>query len=365
MSSLCIGFIGLGLIGGSLAKSIKRVHPQYRLVAYNRNPNVLQLAKNEGVIEEYSTTINRMFSDCDYIFLCTPVETNEQILSEIKSFIKPTCIISDVGSVKENIHLSVIKEGLESNFIGGHPMSGSEKTGYENSTDHLLENAYYALTPTKSTKEEDLRLLQSLIEDIGALPIVLEYEYHDYVVAAISHLPHLIAASLVNLVNQSDNEQQIMKKIAAGGFKDITRIASSSPQMWQQICKTNAKNISVLLEQYINYLNQIKREVDNSDDHYIFDLFTESKEYRDTFLDSSLGPIKKQYAVYCDVKDETGVIMAVVALLAKDNISIKNIGILHNREFEEGVLHIQFYSEESAKKAVEILTLCHYTVYKR
>lgn len=365
MSSMKIGFIGLGLIGGSLAKSMKKVHPEYTFIAYNRNKTVIEKAIQEGVIDLCANHIDHSFSDCNLIFLCTPVETNTEILSVLKRYISSSCIITDVGSVKENIHQLVIKEDLESNFIGGHPMSGSEKTGYEHSTDFLIENAFYALTPAKNVPEKSINGLANLLKEIGAIPFIIDYQYHDYVVAAISHLPHIIAASLVNLVKESDSEKQTMKTIAAGGFKDITRIASSSPQMWKQICKVNAKNIGTLLDKYIQYLIQIKEQIELENDEFIYDLFSNSKEYRDSFSEHSHGPIKKQFAVYCDVKDETGAISNVATLLASENISIKNIGILHNREFEEGVLHIQFYSEESAKKAVDILINSKYTVHKR
>jgi prephenate dehydrogenase len=365
MSSQKIGIIGLGLIGGSLAKSIKRVHPDYIIAAYNRNTAALEAARSEGVIDSYTSNIDNTFSDCDFIFLCTPVETNRSILSAIKLLMKPSCIISDVGSVKTNIYEAVITEGLENNFIGGHPMSGSEKTGYEHSTDHLFENAYYVLTPTTSTSPENLKALENLINSFGALTIILNYQTHDYVVAAISHLPHLVAASLVNLIKLSDSDDQIMKQVAAGGFKDITRIASSSPDMWQQIINTNSKNIVVLLDKYIHLLTEIKDGIEENRDSFIYDLFQSSRDYRNTFSDSSMGPIKKQYIVYCDVKDEAGAISNVASALSAEHISIKNIGILHNREFEEGVLQIQFYSEDAAEKAMEILKKTSYNVQKR
>ena len=149
MDNIKIGIIGLGLIGGSLAKSFKRVFPRLNIIAYNRNTDNLLQAKSEGIIDVSTSEIDGSFSQCDYIFLCTPVEINENILKKLKTIIKPSCIITDVGSVKNNIHSLVIQENLEKNFIGGHPMCGSEKSGYDSSTDHLFENSYYVLTPTK------------------------------------------------------------------------------------------------------------------------------------------------------------------------------------------------------------------------
>ena len=141
--------------------------------------------------------------------------------------------------------------------MGGHPMAGSEKTGYENATDHLLENAYYIVTPTALSSETDADRIVAVAKLIGSIPIVLDYHEHDRIVAAISHLPHLIASSLVNLVKDSDTHDELMKRLAAGGFKDITRIASSSPEMWEQICMTNTGNIIDMMGDYIASLKQI------------------------------------------------------------------------------------------------------------
>ena len=172
-------------------------------------------------------------------------------------------MITDIGSTKTDIHQAVERLGYEDVFVGGHPMAGSEKTGYESSTDHLLENAYYIITPTKKSTPEQIDRIRQVALGIGALPIVLDYHEHDFSVAAISHLPHLVASSLVNLVHDNDSKDEIMKRLAAGGFKDITRIASSSPVMWEQICMTNTENILTLLKRYIASLESICDTLEN------------------------------------------------------------------------------------------------------
>ena len=231
-----IGFIGLGLIGGSMAKAVrKKYKDNVRIIAYNRNKDSLTLAYSEGIIDVVCETIDNTFSSCDMVVLCAPVATNIANLAELKQYINDNCMITDVGSVKTDIHLAVNNLGLSSQFIGGHPMTGSEKTGYQNSSDRLFENAYYVITPTASVSEDKVKLYQSFVSDLGAIPLRLTYEEHDFVTAAISHLPHIIASSLVNLVSTEDKKHSTMSIIAAGGFKDITRIASSSTDMWQQI----------------------------------------------------------------------------------------------------------------------------------
>ncbi|MDE6914545.1 MAG: prephenate dehydrogenase/arogenate dehydrogenase family protein, partial [Lachnospiraceae bacterium] len=194
---------------------------------------------------------------------------------------------------------------------------------------------------------------------------ILSHKEHDYVTAAVSHVPHLVAAALANLVHDHDSEECTMKLIAAGGFKDITRIASSSPDMWESICMSNTENIVDLLDDYICSLQTISKAVRAKQLGFTYDLFKASKEYRDSFADAPKGPIKKIYACYVDIPDEAGALAAIATLLAKADISIKNIGIVHNREFEEGVLRVEFYEEAALAEAVSLLQGLHYAVYQR
>ncbi|MBQ3665422.1 MAG: prephenate dehydrogenase [Lachnospiraceae bacterium] len=363
MRNLKLGFIGLGLIGGSIAKAAKQIHENITIIAYNRSEKSRILAQNDHVADIVTDTIDERFSDCDYIFLCTPVEQNIRYLTVLKDLILPTCIITDVGSVKQNIHLAIEQLGLTKHFIGGHPMAGSEKTGYENASSHLLENAYYILTPTANVSRERVNELYEIIRLIGAIPIILDDQEHDFAVAAISHVPHLIAACLVNLVKDNDSEDEIMKLLAAGGFKDITRIASSSPDMWQQICSTNKDNIVLLLDKYIHSLQQIMYSVNENSPNAVYDLFTKSRAYRDSFSENNHGPIQKIYSLSCDIIDESGAIRNVANILADNKISIKNIGIVNNREYEGGVLKIQFHDKNTMELAGKLLSDYGYVLY--
>ena len=265
---------------------------------------------------------------------------------------------------KTSIHEEIISLGMEENFIGGHPMAGSEKNGFANSKAHLIENAYYILTPSAKVSEEKINAYRNFVSSLKALPIVLDYRQHDCITGTISHLPHIIASTLVNFVRDTDTKEELMKALAAGGFKDITRIASSSPVMWQQICLKNGKNISHILGQYIEALIQAKLSIDTEDENALYTLFESSRDYRNSMPNTSAGPIKKQFAVYCDIIDETGGIATIATILASNNISIKNIGIIHNREFEEGVLRIEFYDESSSSKASALLKKYRYIVYE-
>ena len=275
-----VGFIGLGLIGGSLAKAIRTYFPDYEIVAFDKNKEALALATQESVIDVAATTIDDNFRNCSYIFLCAPVAFNVAYLKQLTEYLNDACILTDVGSVKTNIHEEVIKLGIEKYFIGGHPMAGSEKSGYANSKAMILENAYFVLTPSKEVSQEKIDKYEQLVSTIHALPIILDYKEHDYITGTISHLPHIIAATLVNYVKDSDTKSELMKRLAAGGFKDITRIASSSPTMWQHICLKNKDNISQILASYIKYLEEVKSMIDCGDGQAIYDWFDSSRIYR-------------------------------------------------------------------------------------
>lgn len=362
MKPLTCGFIGLGLIGGSIAKALKEKKRDVFIYAYDINQDSLLLAQKEHIVDTALDAIDASFSECDFLFLCAPVSCNDQNLLLLKQYLPSDCILTDVGSVKTGIHQQISALDLDYLFIGAHPMTGSERCGYANSKARLLENAYYILTPSDAVSSDKVSLYQKLVAEIGAIPLILSYKQHDYVTAAVSHLPHVIASSLVNLVRTSDSPDGIMKLIAAGGFKDITRIASSSAPMWQQICLTNAQNISQLLDDYIHALSEIKASIDAKSETEIYDFFDSARIYRDSFLDVSSGPIKKVFSIQIDIADEPGVLATIAAMLAARSINVKNIGIVHNREAAEGALSIEFYSEEDKNSASCTLTAHGYSI---
>ena len=277
------GFIGLGLIGGSIAKAIRQFVPDAEIVAFDKNKEALALATQESVIDVAVSSIDENFKNCEYLFLCAPVSYNTAYLKQLSGYLDEDCILTDVGSVKSDIHREARRLGLNGYFIGGHPMAGSEKSGYANSKAMLIENAYYVLTPSPGIPQEKINRFSKFVEQLRAIPVVMEPEEHDYVTGAISHLPHLIAASLVNFVRDHDTRTELMKNLAAGGFKDITRIASSSPTMWQHICVKNRENISQILGYYIQDLTQVKELVDQADEQGIYNLFDTSRNYRNSF----------------------------------------------------------------------------------
>lgn len=360
-----IGFIGLGLIGGSIAKKIKIEYPNCEIIASARRIETILEAHSMGLISNYELLPLSNFSDCDIIFLCAPVEKNLDYLRELKNIVSPYTLITDVGSTKTQIHKEVIALGLERQFIGGHPMTGSEKTGISNANEYLLENAYYIITPTKETSSQQIDDFYAFVKKLGSIPMVLDYEAHDYATASISHLPHMIAYTLVNLVKDIDDENETMKTIAAGGFKDITRIASSSPIMWESICMTNQEQLVKLMDKYISSLSELRKDIADAKSNVLLDKFQSAKDYRDSITVRNIKSYNKVHELFLDLADEAGGIAIIASILAFKGISIKNIGIVHNREFEEGVLHIEFYDDEAVELAAELLKEKNYVIHRR
>ena len=360
-----IGFIGLGHIGGSIAKTIHRKWPGIELIAYDTSEKTLKEAKETGLIKEGYASLNDAFGECQSIYLCAPVLNNTEYLKYMQRYVEmtPEMIITDVGSVKTGIHEKVIEYGLEENFIGGHPMCGTEHTGFSHSTAYMLENAYYIITPTAKTKKQDLAEFRAFTDSLDAITMIMDYRQHDFTVGSISHLPHVISATLVNLVKQLDNEEETLRTVAAGGFKDITRISSSSPLMWENICQANKQQILELVDTYIASLRQSRDTIANGTPEEIYGFFERAKDYRDTFATNVSGPIAQSFTIYCDLADEAGGIATIATILAASNISIKNIGITHNREHQDGALSIEFYTFAARTQAVELLRKYHYTVY--
>lgn len=366
MKHLELGFIGFGLIGGSIAKALKKRNIDVTIRVYTRRKNPdLEQGVREGVIDELLYKIDEQLSSCDVIFLCAPVLRNIDYLPLLKKIIKPSCILTDVGSVKGNICQAAREHELSKHFIGGHPMAGSEKTGYANSTDILLENAYYLLTPTENNIPEDIETLTYLVNNMGANCVVLPPEEHDMITAAISHVPHIIAVALVNMVRQSDNEEENMKAFAAGGFRDMTRIASSSPEMWQDICIANGISIDRFLSLFEKEIENFRAMIVKGDIDGIHQTFSEAGEYRNSIPSKKSSLIARSYDIYVNIDDRAGAIATIATILSVNGISIKNIGILHNREFADGVLKIELYNEEDALSSERLLKQNRYDVVKR
>jgi len=340
-----IGIIGIGYIAINTLFVLKLLKSS------------LKKAYDDGVITKYTLEIDESFEDCDIIFICTPVSYILEYARKLAKIVKSDCIITDIGSTKSTIIQGVKELNIE--FIGGHPMVGSERSGYDTSKDFLFENSYYIITKTNQNKESTVENLKEIILEIKAIPIIIDAKEHDYIVSVISHVPHVVAATLVNMVKNLDNEKQIMKMLAAGGFKDITRIASSNPTMWSNICTENKEEIVNNLKVLVQMINEFIANMEDSKKVYRY--FELSKNYRDSFTQMKVnGNTIPELDI--SIKDENGAIAKVTTILSNNNIGIKNIEVLNNRENNYGVLKIIVRTYEEREKAYKILTNMGYDV---
>lgn len=356
--------IGLGLIGGSLALSVKQKHTEATLIGYDINDQQCRLAKMLGVIDEIAEDIESGAAEADLILIAVPVREAEKIIELLcEMSLKDGVIISDAGSTKASIvnKASCLKEkGIT--FIGGHPMAGSHKSGVIAAKPFLFENAFYLLTPDKDTEDRDIETLKNWLAGSKAKFITISPQEHDYLTGVISHFPHVIASSLVHQAEKTSKDQELVTRLAAGGFRDITRIASSSPEMWRDISLQNKSVLLMLLKRWQEEMGKVVQMLVEEDSEEIFQYFYQAKQFRDDLPIKEKGAIPAFYDLFVDVPDYPGVISEITGYLARESISITNIRILETREEIYGVLVISFQTEEDRERADECIK--HYTSYE-
>jgi prephenate dehydrogenase len=278
-----ITIIGVGLIGGSLAKAIKENQLANKVCGYGRDQSRLEKAKNTNIIDELSTNIDEAVKGADIVIIATPVGTFKQILEAIEPLITEQVIISDVGSTKTNI-VKIVNEVLGEKskcFVPAHPIAGKEKSGFEVSVPDLFKDKKTIITPLENNAPESIKVIHDMWIGTGAEVDYLSPESHDELLGMTSHLPHMLAFSLVNyLVSQSPNASIY----AGGGFKDFSRIASGDAVMWRDICIQNKEQIIDHLMGYPSTLSELINAIDDDDSERLEMLFTTAKNTRDSWV---------------------------------------------------------------------------------
>lgn len=275
-----VSILGLGLIGGSIARSLRECGEDIFITAVSGHKETIDAALSDGVIDRGNSRLSDQLEGSDFIILAAPVDINIRYLEEVKPYLSENTVLTDAGSVKRPIMRAADASRLSDCFIGGHPMAGSEKKGYDNSSSDLLKGAKYIITPGASSSSYDVDRLKRLVTLIGSEPVVMSPEEHDRSTALVSHVPHVVSAALVNLVRDNENSDGILGKLAAGGFKDITRISSSDPGLWRQICLENREEIALLLGDYAEEILRIRKELEAGDGEALESMFAKAREYR-------------------------------------------------------------------------------------
>ena len=270
----CFGFIGLGLIGGSIAKSIKRVFQNNAtIIAYDINQDTLSSAKEEGVIDIISPQIDKTFTACDFLFLCAPVSFNDQNLLFIRDYLSADCILTDVGSVKTNIHEQIHQLQLEHCFIGGHPMAGRQFSGIDYASPTLFNKASMILVPEENT--ECPKVLAELFEQIGCYITITTKEEHDAMIAYTSQLAHVVSNAYVKSPASEKH-----KGFSAGSYMDLTRVAYLNPDMWTELFLENADNLTNEIDFLIDNLVKINKAIKERDADTIRQLLKEGADIK-------------------------------------------------------------------------------------
>ncbi len=353
-----ITVIGLGLIGGSLALSIKSVSKDIFVTGYDIVGDAMSIAKYRNIIDKIALDYKDAVSDADLIIIATPISDIIEVTRSIKGYLKKGAIITDVGSAKENI-VNDVKKLLPRDvvFIGGHPMAGSENEGVLSARPDLFKNAFYVLTPTDETGTEALAALHSLFTKIGAKVISIKPVEHDEIVSMISHLPHILSTNLVKLVDEEQLELKNLFKLCAGGFRDMTRIAASNPKMWLDITFENKKEIIKAINKYIEHLRTFKESLINDDREYVSDHYNDAREARSNLPKYVEKDISNLYELMIAIKDKKGVLSEITLAISSSGINIEDISIFHSTEYlGGGILKILVEGEnagEIAKNAIE------------
>jgi prephenate dehydrogenase len=361
-----IAVIGVGLIGGSIALALKQ-DPQVRIVGYDVRQDCLDKALTLGVIHAGTTDLQTAVREAHVIFLAAPVEQIYALIDQLSTLsLQPGVIITDVGSTKAGIVRYAQKQiPPYVTFIGGHPMAGSHKSGVEAATERLFENAYYVLTPAPETPEEPVERLTQLLANTRAKVVRMDPDEHDQVVAAVSHFPHILAAALVNQVSRYNDSNAWHHRLAAGGFRDITRIASSNPRMWRDILLHNREPLLKIAADWRKALDEIMSLVEREDREQIEQFFKDARDFREGLPERQKGALPPLYDLYIDIPDHPGEIGRITTLLGAKQINITNIQILETREDMLGVLRITFRSQAEMEKGAELLRYFDYNVYSR
>ena len=283
---VCI--IGCGLIGSSIARAIKKNNLAEKIVSSNRSTSVNNKVIELKIVDESSIDTKKMVEESDLVIIATPLSSYEEVILKIKDSLKSGTILTDVGSVKENV-MNIIEKNIPKNvsWIPSHPIAGTEDSGPESGFSELFKNRWCILTPSKKKREEDINLLKIFWEKIGSKVDIMEAKKHDHILAITSHLPHLIAYNIVKTsLDIQDEKNSSIVKYSAGGLRDFTRIAASNPIMWRDIFIQNKKNTLKMIDKFIENLEELKKAISNKDEKKLENIFTKTKKIRKDIVEA-------------------------------------------------------------------------------
>ena len=276
-----MAIVGVGLIGGSLAKAVKERKLADEIWGVGRSEERLARAKEQSIVDGYSVQLDDALSEADCIVVATPVGIVIDWIKTMIPFLRKETIVTDVGSVKKPIVDGVETFSSDSfYFVGGHPIAGTENSGFEASFPTLLEGRKCIITPVETTNPKALEKVKELWTRVGSTVVCMDSEKHDEVLAAVSHLPHIVAYSMVNSLLKIEDFEESIFSFSAGGFKDFTRIAASHSEMWKDIALMNKDKLIPVIQLFQDYLNELKDAIEKEDADKLFSEFQKSRTFK-------------------------------------------------------------------------------------
>jgi prephenate dehydrogenase len=352
-----VTIIGLGLIGGSLGLAFKR-NRDVHVTGFDQSSATLEEAYRRGIIDLIAPSVEEACEHADVIIFATPVNTTVGMMGKAATWkLKDTVIMTDTGSTKGPIMdaaSALIAKGLT--FIGGHPMAGSHKSGVSAAKEQLFENAYYILTPDSRTDPESVKRLSNLLLPTKGKIAVLDAGEHDRMTAIVSHFPHLVASSLVGRLALQQQDQPFVQELAAGGFRDLTRIASADPVMWRDITTQNREELLQQLDGWLIEMGNVREMLLLNDPEKIYAYFAGAKKFRDELPLTSQGALYMTFDLHIDIPDHPGIISEITKILANERISLTNIRIVETRTDVYGILVISFQTADDRERAKSALS---------
>ncbi|RZO48027.1 MAG: prephenate dehydrogenase/arogenate dehydrogenase family protein [Candidatus Pelagibacterales bacterium] len=292
---VCI--IGCGLIGSSIARAIKKNNLAKKVVSSNRSNDTNKKVIELKLVDDSNSDVKKIVDGSDLIIIATPLSSYKDVILKIKDSLKDGTILTDVGSVKENI-INLIEKNIPENvsWIPSHPIAGTEESGPEAGFSELFQNRWCILTPSKKAKEKDIILLKNFWKKLGSKVDIMEAKQHDHILSITSHIPHLIAYNIVNTtLNIQDKKATDIIKYSAGGLRDFTRIAASNPIMWRDIFIQNKKNTSKIIDDFIVNLESLKKAIENEDGKKLEEIFTKTKKMRKEIIEAGQDVKKSDF----------------------------------------------------------------------
>lgn len=351
-----VGVFGTGLLGGSVALGLRERFLAEEVHAFDPDPQVLEAALFLGVADKTHANLGAWVSALDLGVLAAPAASLGELGSQIARFASANTLWTDVGSVKDPVVNTL--SGLLPNFVGGHPMAGSEKAGVEAAHAGLLQNAVWVLTPVASTDPGVLERVKKLVEALGAYPLVIAPDLHDRLVARVSHLPYLLALAL-NLLVAQDADRELLMFLAAGGFRDLTRVASGSPRMSRDMVVENRQAILLAMEDLRSKLLDLEVLLDNPE--VLLEAAQEAKKTRDSLPIVRRSLLPEMHDLVVQVPDKPGVIAKVATALGDAGVNIKDFEVLTIRD-EGGAIRMGFATRDERQRAATVLEGLGYKV---